>query len=242
MLANTNPKSKGIPVFQFRVVCLSLGGNALINQFFGFIFYKNNNYSKFHPVSMRFNLPVVCIVFLLLGSGRSSAAGVISAETIALNIARDSGNPASDYLEYGANLARTLRLLSPAQLARVFEGNTTVKIPETLNELLEMEAVNFTGGSAELSPASLLELDKVFEYLSLNTGAKITVEGHAWYDNDSSQGLSEMRALAAKNYLLSKGISASRIETIGYGASRPLVNSPDRDKTTANRRIEIQVQ
>lgn len=67
------------------------------------------------------------------------------------------------------------------------------------------------------------------------------MEGHAWFDNENAQGLSEMRALAAKNYLLSKGISAIRIETIGYGATRPLVDSPDREKTTGNRRIEIQV-
>lgn len=165
----------------------------------------------------------------------------IDGESIATAIALDSGNPREQYLEYGYNLAKTLKLLTPPQLARVFGEGTTVNLPDTLNELLEMGDVTFEGGSAVLSPSATQELDKVAEFLAINNTAKITIEGHAWYQNDRAQGISEERAVAAMTYLVQMGISEDRIETIGYGGTRPLVTDPDRDKTTANRRIEIRV-
>ena len=56
-----------------------------------------------------------------------------------------------------------------------------------------------------------------------------------------AQSLSEERAVAAMTYLESMGVSADRMETEGFGASRPLIEDSDRRKTTANRRIEIHV-
>jgi len=173
---------------------------------------------------------------------RSNASGQITGELIAWHASQDSGDPHEGYLDYGYSLARTLRLLTPAQLSRVFGKDTTVKVPETLNQLLEMGSVNFMGGSSALSPVSMRELDKAANFLALNTDSKIQIEGHAWYDNDRAQSLSEERAAASMRYLVSMGIAADRITTIGYGATRPLVESADRDQTTLNRRIEIRVQ
>lgn len=102
----------------------------------------------------------VTIFCLLMLGFRSDASSQLTGELIAWHASQDSGEPAEGYLDYGRNLARTLRLLTPTQLKRVFGKNTTVKVPETLNQLLEMGSVNFLSGSSALSPLSMKELDK----------------------------------------------------------------------------------
>ena len=47
-----------------------------------------------------------------------------------------------------------LKLLTPAQLARVFGENTSVQIPETLNTQLELESINFANNSSALSTSA----------------------------------------------------------------------------------------
>lgn len=135
----------------------------------------------------------------------------------------------------------TLKLLTLPQLARVFGKATNVVVPETLNQLLEMGEVNFEGGSASLSPDALQELDKAANDPALNLKAKISIEGHAWYHNNRARSLSEERAMAAMNYLTSLGIAADRIETAGYGASRPFV-AGSRSETTANHYYCIEIR
>lgn len=85
--------------------------------------------------------------------------------------------------------------------------------------------VLFTPGSASLKPESRRELDK---YLSrLRSASSITIEGHT--DSDpirkskwgTNQSLSKARADAVRDYLASKGVSRSKIDTVGKGSSEP---------------------
>mgnify|MGYP001803604067 CR=1 FL=1 len=165
----------------------------------------------------------------------------LDTKSISAAITADSGNPAEDYEAYATILAATLRLLSPQQLARVFGEGTRVAVPETLNQSLEMGDVNFAGGSPRLSSEARVELDKVAEFLALNPNTRILIEGHTQFDGDRSQSLSEERASSAANYLGSLRISLDRMETAGFGGTRPLVDNPDRGRSAANRRIEIRV-
>ncbi|MDF1658609.1 MAG: OmpA family protein [Verrucomicrobiales bacterium] len=185
-------------------------------------------------------LVIISVVVLLGGLLPEYVAAQINGESIATYISQDSGNPSENYLEYGYKLATTLKLLTPQQLARVFDGSTNVQLPRTVNELLEMDDINFEGGSAVLSQAATEELDKVVEYLAFSPKANIRIEGHAWYQNDRAQMLSDQRAIAAMNYLVGMGISVDRMEAEGFGGTRPLVEGK-RSETTANRRIEIHV-
>ena len=54
--------------------------------------------------------------------------------------------------------------------------------------------------------------------------AAITIAGHASSDGSTAynQKLSERRAAAVKAYLVGKGVDSSRIDTIGYGESKPI--------------------
>jgi outer membrane protein OmpA-like peptidoglycan-associated protein len=112
-------------------------------------------------------------------------------------------------------------------------GDTVVQLPSD---------VFFDSGQATLKQASKSSLDKVVAALKSSKYAskKIRVDGHTdstpirvskWQSN---QELSEARAAAVKEYLVSKGIVATRITIKGWGDAKP--RGADMAK---NRRVEI---
>ena len=112
-------------------------------------------------------------------------------------------------------------------------GDTVVQLPSD---------VFFDSGQATLKQTSKVSLDKVVSALksSKYVSRRIRVDGHTdstpirvsnWKSN---QELSEARAAAVKDYLISKGIPASRITTKGWGDTKP--RSTDLAK---NRRVEV---
>ncbi|MCE5326738.1 MAG: OmpA family protein [Planctomycetaceae bacterium] len=110
--------------------------------------------------------------------------------------------------------------------------------------------VLFGPGKATLSTTRSAELDRIVATLkSKHAGARVQVIGHSdgdpiskskWKDNYE---LSNARAQAVKQYLVSHGIVATSVETQGVGFDRPLV-SPEKSKAdkARNRRVEIAIQ
>ncbi len=102
--------------------------------------------------------------------------------------------------------------------------------------------VLFASGSADVRPEARKTLDKIVAELKRDYArASIVVEGYTdsdplvkakakWGTNDR---LSQARADAVKKYLSSKGISSSRIETMGYGSAKPQATK------AKSRRVEI---
>ena len=75
-------------------------------------------------------------------------------------------------------------------------------------------------------------------------GKKIIIAGHTDARGDAKYNLSlsKRRADAVKGYLVSKqGIPASRIETVGYGKSRPLTTGTTEADMQMNRRVEVRL-
>ena len=84
--------------------------------------------------------------------------------------------------------------------------------------------------SAKLTPQAKREIDRVLiPLLKNNPGTRIELSSHT--DSRGSKAynkrLSQMRADAIKNYLISKGIDPSRIVSVGYGEERLLNNCSD---------------
>lgn len=79
--------------------------------------------------------------------------------------------------------------------------------------------------------------------LRANPDARIRVAGHA--DERGSieynLALSQRRAESARDFLVGSGISASRIETVGFGEDRPLVRASNENAWAQNRRAEFTV-
>jgi peptidoglycan-associated lipoprotein len=84
-------------------------------------------------------------------------------------------------------------------------------------------------------------LDSDAKYMEQNAGANIVIEGHC--DERGSVeynlALGEKRARAAKAYLVSYGIAASRMTTISYGKERPFDPGHNEEAWAKNRRAHF---
>jgi OOP family OmpA-OmpF porin len=103
-----------------------------------------------------------------------------------------------------------------------------------------MRSVNFETGKSELLSDSKLILDKIADILNKYSSYDMIISGHTDDDGDEvlNQKLSESRAKACYDYLISKGVSITRLEYIGYGESKPIVPNKS-DAKFLNRRVEF---
>jgi len=101
----------------------------------------------------------------------------------------------------------------------------------------------FDFDKATLRPESKVELERVYTILTENPRMKVRIAGHT--DNIGSdeynQRLSEARAKAVYDYLISRGISADRLSYIGYGKSRPIDTNETSEGRQNNRRVELEI-
>ncbi len=106
---------------------------------------------------------------------------------------------------------------------------------------LVLEGVNFESNSATLTAASRAILDRVAEALLAWPEVRAEVGGHT--DSSGSeaynQRLSERRAQAVREYLISRGIPADRLTARGYGESRPIADNGTESGRAKNRRVEL---
>jgi OOP family OmpA-OmpF porin len=80
--------------------------------------------------------------------------------------------------------------------------------------------------------------------LEANPGVNVEVSGHtdATGADDYNQGLSERRANSVLQYMVSKGIDAGRLTSVGHGESIPVADNGTRDGRAQNRRVELDVK
>jgi outer membrane protein OmpA-like peptidoglycan-associated protein len=107
---------------------------------------------------------------------------------------------------------------------------------------LVLEGVHFDNNKATLRPESFAILDKTAEAMKHWADAKIEVAGHT--DSNGSDkhnmDLSQRRAEAVRDYLISKGIAADRLVAKGYGESHPIADNKTAAGRLINRRVELQ--
>jgi OOP family OmpA-OmpF porin len=101
--------------------------------------------------------------------------------------------------------------------------------------------IQFETGSAIISPGSYSQLDEILKSSVVAEGLKVGVYGHT--DNtgnaESNQRLSDNRAASVRSYLMSKGLTANRIESKGYGQSQPIAENKTATGRAQNRRVQI---
>jgi len=115
--------------------------------------------------------------------------------------------------------------------------------PIKIGTTIVLNNVFFDVDKATLRKESEIELEKVYEILSKNPAIKIEVSGHTDSDGDDEHNLklSEARALAVKDYLIAKGISADRIQSKGYGETKHIADNLTPENKQLNRRTEIKI-
>lgn len=115
-------------------------------------------------------------------------------------------------------------------------------IEQMKNESIPMPLNNifFNTGDSTLLTLSQSELTRVAQLIK-KIGGNVEIGGHTDNTGDKvrNQLLSEARAIAAKEFLVSEGCDPERITTVGYGDSQPIADNKTADGRRKNRRIEI---
>ncbi len=101
----------------------------------------------------------------------------------------------------------------------------------------------FEFGKFNLLPESYPELNRLAEFLKKNPEIRIKISGYT--DNigstEDNQILSQKRADAVREYLISKGIEVERITTLGYGEKDPIATNKTEKGRALNRRVEFEI-
>ncbi len=146
---------------------------------------------------------------------------------------------------------KTLELVmyNDGRMIEVAEGNITN--PKSQDEISEEEINNtillnniyFEKAKPIVLPVSFPALEKLSKVLVSRPKLYITVIGHT--DNvgnpEALKALSEERALAIKNILVTNGVPAYRVNTLGYGGTKPIAPNDTEDNKSKNRRVEIKI-
>ena len=106
------------------------------------------------------------------------------------------------------------------------------------------QIIYFPLNISDIGPASKNELREIIAFVQKDSNAKITISGHA--DGSGSEKintqLSEKRANSVKEYLIAKGVDASRIKIQAFGSHQPQASNETEAGRAKNRRAEITVK
>lgn len=140
------------------------------------------------------------------------------------------------------------RALSPAPRTRSLTRGITIKAREEASreeategqEAIDL-SVPFELNSSRLQPAAieqLRQLESALQSAALRK-SRFMIAGHTDGTGNAAHNreLSVRRAEAVKEFLVTSGIEAARLETAGFGAAQLL--TPDAPANPANRRVEI---
>ena len=130
--------------------------------------------------------------------------------------------------------------------------NVIEEVKITSTDKISLPNVQFKTDSDELVEGSLPDIKSLAEFLVRNDSVTATIEGHT--DDvgleDHNLKLSQARADAVKRELIKMGIDSTRIQTVGYGETRPKAfkrgtNPPQPDTSEEgrliNRRVEVKL-
>jgi len=147
-----------------------------------------------------------------------------------------------------ANLAAEAQHLKEEQQARfdrvqaLFRDEEATVYRQRDNVLISAHGMHFPSGKSEIAEQDAALLDKILAAIAEFPEARIHVSGHtdALGDAAFNQALSEARAATVAAYLTNIGrIAPARIETTGYGSSKPVASNDTAEGRARNRRIEV---
>jgi OmpA-OmpF porin, OOP family len=109
--------------------------------------------------------------------------------------------------------------------------------------VLTVGDVLFATGKADIASGSQQNIDRLADFLKKYPNRNLLIEGYT--DNtgsvDANVKLSQQRADAVRDLLVSRGIPPQRIATKGYGPKYPVVDNTSAAGRQQNRRVEIVV-
>jgi outer membrane protein OmpA-like peptidoglycan-associated protein len=125
-------------------------------------------------------------------------------------------------------------------------SSNSVKVDMSVEKLKPGKSYNindilFGTDSYVLAEKSKLILSRFADYLKENGTLKISIHGHTDDLGDDNQNLllSQNRAKAVKDFIVSNGIDAKRVSSEGFGEKKPKVPNTNNENRAKNRRTEF---
>jgi len=147
----------------------------------------------------------------------------------------DSRASEAEYARLEAELASQQVTSLTRQLENLQLRETESGVVVTLGDVL------FASGQAQLVEGGRTSLEEVVDLLQTEPDKKIRVEGHTDSRGDAAANLllSEQRAQAVLDALVSMGVDADRITSLGMGEDFPIASNDDEDGRARNRRVDV---
>ncbi len=104
---------------------------------------------------------------------------------------------------------------------------------------------NFEVGSARLTESGRAAIDQVIEELrGFDRVKSIIITGHTDSTGSAAfnQKLSERRAAAVRDYMISRGVNPALLTAIGAGEDQPIADNGTKEGRAMNRRVEIEIE
>jgi outer membrane protein OmpA-like peptidoglycan-associated protein len=127
-----------------------------------------------------------------------------------------------------------------------FKGCSTKQLVSiTPSQLKVFRNVQFGSGGTSIARRSRKLLDQVANVIRAHPEfVKVRIEGHTddRGGDDSNKALSQQRAQAVTDYLISRGVEAKRLEAVGFGEEKPLFSNRTASGRKKNRRVEFNLE
>ncbi len=124
-----------------------------------------------------------------------------------------------------------------------FDNTPKAACQDGFNAIMSAEAIRFETSKATISRNSGLTLDKIVTVANRCQDFLIEVHGHT--DSAGSREtnivLSKARAASVVAYMIARGISAQRLDAVGFGPDIPIADNETTSGRAANRRIEFKI-
>jgi peptidoglycan-associated lipoprotein len=131
------------------------------------------------------------------------------------------------------------------RVAKQHEADSLAALARATEEVRNLLAtmIHFDYDKSNIRSEDATTLDQKIAILQANPEARIRINGHCDErgSDEYNLALGNRRAQSAKQYLVSHGIDAGRIETQSWGEEKPLVDGHDESAWSQNRRDEFEI-
>jgi outer membrane protein OmpA-like peptidoglycan-associated protein len=148
-------------------------------------------------------------------------------EDLIVTVKKKGAAFSSKYIDVDKELQSAAVVKAPLQVAKLEVGKE-----------YKLNDINFNSNSFQLDDASRSVIDEFIIFLNENAGLRADIQGHT--DNvgnpSDNRKLSQNRAKTVYDYVVAKGINASRLSHHGYGESKPIEENATEEGRARNRR------
>ena len=171
----------------------------------------------------------------MIGAGAGAVLGAVIGEGEADEILASAA--------IGAGIGAGVGAYMDAQeekLARI-PGTTVERVGDDMLLVHFESDVLFDVDSSQLDPGARASLDQAVSVFVEYPKTAIVVQGHTDSTGSESynQELSERRAGAVRNYLISRGVDADRMAAVGFGEGQPVASNDTATGRQQNRRVDL---